>query len=208
MWKTLRVFAVSELFLVRMGWGGDRAHVELQTLIWGEWKEGRKRNCPDRPHFPLEVTRHFVFLSCCCHTEFAFNRESVGRKVGRCWCHTLRDSLGCTQLPSTSDICATCCTLPVAASAGCSLPRSAEELLQQNGWRICYPQEVLGGQQEATIRVLHCTWKGLVCLLSVGGGKKRMRCATRALQSRYAIAYWSNFPFRLPAWEMSSFHYP
>ena len=65
-----------------------------------------------QPTFSTGSHTAFCFLgllpSHCICTE---QKESVGRKVRRCWCRTLRDTLGCTQRPSMSEVYATCCTL-------------------------------------------------------------------------------------------------
>lgn len=151
--------------------GGDRDHVEPQTLIWGEWSEGKKRNCPDSACFLLQVTRLFVSLSCCRHTEFALWRESVGRSGGRWWWCCLRDSLFAYRDPGQ---CYLLPLLPASASAGYLPPRFAEGLRQQNTWRVCRgdlctfccPQEVQRGQQEA--RVMRCSWDGLIPLSMQG----------------------------------------
>lgn len=164
----------------------------------------------------MEVSRHFVFLSCCHHAELALNRICRQEQGQVLVSHPER----CSWLRTVSQhIRVLCCSLQgllVAASAG-YLPPGFVELLQQNGWTCrvtlhscCCTQEVLEHrrQPEAMIRVcgialgrgwiiFHLRWVG-----------RNMRHTTRALQLRCAVVYWSNFKGFFHALEMSSFHYP
>lgn len=187
--------------------GRGQGSFRTADINWGWVERRQEEKLSWQPPFSTENYKAFCVLELLpLHWNCPSQRESIGRGTRGCWCHTLRDTPGCTQLPSTSEM-----GLPVTASAAGS---TLELWLQQSRWRICkadpcaYPAARTrcweGGRRQS---LGCCAALGRVwVVLSMGGGKKGMRCATGALQSRHAVTYWSNFPFLSHAWKMSSFH--
>lgn len=143
-----------------------RGQVPFRTadINWGWVERRQEEKLSWQPVFHRKLQGILFSWVVTIHWNCPSPRDSLGRRASRCCCHTLRDTPGCTQLPSASEM------LPMTASAGASI---LEFWLQQSRWRTCRVDpvhilllhEMLGGWQEAMTGVLHCTWKGLGCLV-------------------------------------------
>lgn len=70
---------------------------------WVERRQEEKLSW--QPPFSTENYKAFCVLELLpLHWNCPSQRESIGRGTRGCWCHTLRDTPGCTQLPSTSEM--------------------------------------------------------------------------------------------------------